>query len=287
MIIAIASGKGGTGKTTAAVNLALSLDNAQLIDCDVEEPNAHLFLRPEIESSGKIYTPVPRVDHNKCTYCGNCSRVCEFGAAAVIPPSADGKGSGNVLIYDHLCHSCGACAVLCPQNAMYEADHEIGSIDKGKRGGLLYACGRLKIGEIAAPRLIRETKKCIDKSRTVIIDAPPGTSCPVIAAVSGSDYVLLAAEPTPFGVNDLHLTVMMLRKMSLPCGVLINRAGENDGIIEDYCARAGVDVILKIPFSRKAAEIYSRGDTLVETDKNYREIFKVLADKLTAAAGKK
>ena len=202
MIISVASGKGGTGKTTAAVGLALSLDNTQLLDCDVEEPNAHIFLKPDIEKSFKASIPVPVVDRDRCSLCGKCASVCKYNAIAVLPNSA--AGSGKVLVFPQLCHGCGACSMFCPKQAIKEVDRPIGNIETGKKNGLLFAHGRLDVGEAMSPPLIRQVKKLADTSRTVIIDAPPGTSCPVIATVKGSDLCLWSPEPTPFGMNDAY-----------------------------------------------------------------------------------
>jgi MinD superfamily P-loop ATPase len=279
VIIAIASGKGGTGKTTIAVNLALSLENVQLIDCDVEEPNAHLFLNPEITAKEEACIPVPRVDMNLCNFCGKCREVCAYGAIAVLPPSGN-TGKGQVLVFDHLCHGCGACAMLCPQKAIHEENRVIGVIEKGRAGSIDFVYGRLNIGEAMSPPLIRQVKKFIDRSKTVIIDAPPGTSCPVIAAVKGSDYVLLVTEPTPFGFNDLKLAVETARVTGLPFGVIINRSDDNDGIIEGYCKKENIDVLMKIPFMRQIAEIYSRGGMLVAEMPEYRKKFLELMKKI-------
>lgn len=271
MIIAVASGKGGTGKTTVAVNLALSTGNVQLIDCDVEEPNAHLFLKPDITVVEQAHIPVPRVDPELCNYCGKCREACVFGAIAVIPPSGGVKG--QVLIFDNLCHGCGACVMLCPQKAMREEKRLIGIIEKGRARNIDFVHGRLNIGEAMAPPLIRQVKKHIDKSKTVIIDAPPGTSCPVIAAVKGSDHILLVTEPTPFGLNDLRLAVETARAVKIPFSVIINRSDSNDGIIESYCSEEKIKIAVKIPFMRKIAEIYSRGGLIADEIPEYRQKF--------------
>jgi len=271
MIISVASGKGGTGKTTVAVNLALSLKNIQLLDCDVEEPNAHIFLKPRIDGEKKATIPVPEVDEVKCTYCGKCREVCAYHAIAVLPGN-DGK-KGNVLVFPHLCHGCGACRLLCLQGAIKEVDREIGVIEIGAKGDLQFIHGRLNIGEAMSPPLIRQVKEYINATRTVIIDAPPGTSCPVITAVKGSDFCVLVTEPTPFGLNDLILAVEVLRKLQIPFGVVINRSDIGDGKVEDYCRTENIPVLMKIPFSREIAVSYSEGVPIVESDVSYKDKF--------------
>jgi len=270
MVISIASGKGGTGKTTVAVNLALSLENVQLIDCDVEEPNAHIFIKPSIEEKLKAYIPVPEVDESKCTYCGACGRACAYHAIAVL---AGDNAKGNVLIFPHLCHGCGACALLCPRGAIKEVNKEIGIIETGSSGSLRFASGRLNIGEAMSPPLIRQVKKYIDPGRTVVIDAPPGTSCPVIAAVRDSDFCVLVTEPTPFGLHDLCLAVGVLRQMGIVFGVVINRFDIGDSKTEDYCRRESIPVLMRIPFSREIAEAYARGGTLNELSAGFKDDF--------------
>ncbi len=254
-----------------AVNLALSLKNIQLLDCDVEEPNAHIFLKPRISGEQKAVIPVPEIDEAKCTYCGKCREVCAYHAIAVIPGS-EGK-KGNVLIFPHLCHGCGACSLLCPEGAIKETDREIGVIEKGGKGGFRFVHGRLNIGEAMSPPVIRQVKQHIDPLRTVIIDAPPGTSCPVIAAVKGSDFCILVTEPTPFGLNDLILAVEVLRKIKIPFGVVINRADIGDGKVEDYCRKEGISILMEIPFSKDIAVNYSEGVPIVEKDASYRDKF--------------
>lgn len=271
MIISVASGKGGTGKTTVAVNLALSLKNTQLLDCDVEEPNAHLFIKPRIEDSVKVFIPVPEIDESKCSYCGRCREVCAYHALAVLPESNGKKGA--VLVFPHLCHGCGACVALCPQGAIKEVDKEIGVIEIGSKNELQFAHGRLTIGEAMSPPLIRQVKGRVNPNRTVIIDAPPGTSCPVIAAVKGSDFCVLVTEPTPFGLNDLILAVEVLRELRIPFGVVINRADIGDGKVEEYCRKERIPVLMKIPFSREIAVSYSEGIPIVEKDSSYQDKF--------------
>ena len=274
MIISVASGKGGTGKTTIAVNLALSLQNVQFLDCDVEEPNAHIFLRPEIFGQKKAVVPVPEIDQAKCNYCGKCREVCAYHAIAVVPASGGKKGS--VLIFPHLCHGCGACSQLCPFGAIREVDKEIGIIETGEKDSMWFVHGRLNVGEAMSPPVIRQVKQYINSSKTVIIDAPPGTSCPVIAAVKGSDFCVLVTEPTPFGLNDLILAVEVLRKMAIPFGVVINRADIGDAKVEGYCGKENIPILMKIPFKKEIAVSYSEGIPIVEKDPSYRDKFNDL-----------
>ena len=210
MIISIASGKGGTGKTTVATALALSVNtDVQFIDCDVEEPNAHIFLKPDIKETLDVFIPIPEINEEKCTYCGKCKEVCAYNAMAVIPPIIERKGS--VLVFSNLCHGCGSCSYFCPQMAIKEVNKKVGKIEIGNAGPIEFIQGKLDIGEAMAPPLIREEKKYVNPNRTVIIDAPPGTSCPVVESIKNSDFCILVTEPTPFGLNDLILSVDVLK----------------------------------------------------------------------------
>ncbi|MGB9735493.1 MAG: ATP-binding protein [bacterium] len=284
MIISVASGKGGTGKTTVAVNLALSLDDVQLVDCDVEEPNAHLFIKPDITEKKSAYIPIPEVIYEKCNYCDICRQVCTYNAIVVIPPRVNKKGT--VLVYPELCHGCGACTLLCPQKAMIEVNKEIGIIEIGEKGNLQFIQGKLNIGEAMSPPLIRQVKKQINKQKTVIIDAPPGTSCPVITAVKGSDFCILVTEPTPFGLNDLALTVDVVRELRVPFGVVINRATIGNNKVEEYCGKEGIPVLMKIPFDRKIAEAYSQGTPMINILPEYKHSFKELFYTITTMTQK-
>lgn len=276
MIISVASGKGGTGKTTVAVNLALSINNVQFLDCDVEEPNAHIFLNPDIKRKVSAFIPIPEVDESKCNACGRCREVCAYHAIAVIPSGETHKGS--VLIFPHLCHGCGACHMLCPQKAIKEVNKEIGVIEIGSSGDMQFIHGKLNVGEIMAPPVIRQVKDYIDPEKTVIIDAPPGTSCPVIAAVKDSDHCVLVTEPTPFGLNDLELAVEVLKKMSIPFGVVINRSDIGDGKVESFCRASNIPVLMQIPFDKEIALLYSRGIPLVQEKPEYKERFRAMFD---------
>jgi len=275
MIISVASGKGGTGKTLVATSLALSLkdiDRVQLLDCDVEEPNGHVLLKPIITRSEAVSIPVPKVDETKCTYCGKCAEICAYNAIAVFKE--------KVLIFPQLCHGCGACSYLCPEKAISEAANEIGVVESGYSNSVEFAHGRLAIGEAMAPPIIRQVKDRANHQRTVIIDVPPGTSCPVVEAVKDSDFCILVTEPTPFGLNDLVLAVETVRQLSIPCGVILNRTGVGDGKVEEYCRKEDIPILLTIPLETEIARLYSRGTTLVEGIPQWKESFLGLFDKI-------
>ncbi|MEJ2738243.1 MAG: ATP-binding protein [Dehalococcoidia bacterium] len=275
MIISIASGKGGTGKTLVTSSLAVSLkekQHVQVADCDVEEPNAHIFLKPEFSKEEKVYITVPRVDKSKCTYCGKCADVCAFNAIAVI--------NDKVLIFDELCHGCGACGYLCPEHAITEYEREIGSVQTGKSDGINFVRGTLNVGEAMSPPVIRKVKEKIEPSNIVLLDVPPGTSCPVVESIQGSDYCLLVTEPTPFGLNDLALAVEVVKILHLPCGVILNRAGSGNERIEDYCKSEGIPILLTIPLDTDIAKLYSRGITLAEGMPEWQERFIELFQKI-------
>jgi MinD superfamily P-loop ATPase len=261
--ISIASGKGGTGKTTIAVNLALSLEskNVQFLDCDVEEPNANLFLNAQINKTIDANILVPQIDEKLCNYCGKCQQVCEYKALAIMQKS--------VLLFPHLCHSCGACAYICPQKAIKEIPKKIGEIEIGEN----FISGKLDVGEIMSPNLIKQVQSKIDKSRIVIIDSPPGTSCPVIAAIKDTDFCILVTEPTPFGVNDLILAVEVLRKLKIPFGVIVNRSDIGNNEVNIYCDNEKIPILMEIPFDEEIAKLYSIGIPFVEKLPNYKQEF--------------
>ena len=265
MRIAVASGKGGTGKTIVATSLALALEAAgsvEFLDCDVEEPNAHLFLKPEIEERTPVTLPVPRVDKAKCTLCGLCAKVCEFNAIAAIKDA--------VLVFPELCHGCTACWVLCPAEAIGQDQREVGVAESGHAGAMAFHHGWLRIGEAMSPPLIRAVKAKAGKADFAVFDAPPGTSCPVVETVRDADAVLLVTEPTPFGLNDLVLAADMVAALGGVAGVVVNRAGIGDDKVAEFCASRGIPVLLEIPFDRRIAEAYSRGEPLVTAFPEYR-----------------
>jgi MinD superfamily P-loop ATPase len=288
MILAVASGKGGTGKTLVATSLALSLQGQgplQLLDCDVEEPNAHILLRPALTFSAPVLVPVPKVDKEKCTYCRVCSEACPYNAIAVM--------GENVLVFPELCHGCGVCTYVCPEKAISEEGREVGVVEEGQAVGVVeegqagevrFVHGRLAIGEAMAGPVIRAVKQRADRSSTVIIDVPPGNSCPVVEAVRGSDFCLLVTEPTPFGLHDLALAVELARKLAIPCGVVINRDGSGDQSVGDYCAQQQIPVLLKIPLDRHIAELYCRGQTLVAGMPSWRNAFHDLLNSIQRLA---
>jgi len=289
MIISVASGKGGTGKTTIAVNLALALAkdkgrNVQFLDCDVEEPNAHLFLKPVITNSESVKIPVPKIDDEKCNYCGKCAEVCVFNAIAVT--------KNKVLVFPGLCHGCGACMLFCPENAISEQGREIGILEEGKARSISFIDGRLNIGEPMAPPIIRKIKKRINKDgikgksndianhHLTIIDAPPGTSCPVIESIKDSDYTILVTEPTPFGLHDLILAVEVLQKLKIPHGVVLNKCDVGDHKVEEYCKKNNIPLLLSIPLDREIAVAYSQGIPIVKINSSYEQKFTQLFHKI-------
>jgi MinD superfamily P-loop ATPase len=275
MIISIASGKGGTGKTLVATSLALSLkdrERVQLLDCDVEEPNAHIFLKPAISRTEPVCIQIPKVDEKKCTYCGKCAEVCAYNAIAVLPH--------RVLVFAELCHGCGACSYLCPEKAISEEGRETGVVEQGKSDGIEFVQGRLTIGEAMPSPVIRRVKEYAKPDGIVIIDVPPGTSCPVVESIKDSHFCLLVTEPTPFGLNDLVLAVETVRELNIPLAVVLNRAGVGDNKVEEYCHKENIPVLLTIPLDTEIARLYSRGMTLAEGMPEWKERFIGLFDKI-------
>ncbi len=273
MIISVASGKGGTGKTTVATALASSLGSGvQLLDCDVEEPNSHLFIKPVFDVTETITTPVPEVDPEKCSLCGKCGEICQFKAIIMI--------SDMVMCFHELCHSCGGCVAVCPEDAVTETGRELGIIRKGRRNGLELVCGTLKIGEAMSPPLIRKVRSFAGQEKITIIDAPPGTSCPVIASLKETDFVLLVTEPTPFGLHDLKLAVEAVRVLNIPGGLVINRSDIGDNRVTEYAHEENLPILMEIPFDRKIAEAYSRGELLTEAvpglKRKFRELYQAI-----------
>ena len=277
MKIAIASGKGGTGKTTIATNLASSISQTgmkvQYLDCDAEEPNGHIFLKPDIETSEDVTVGVPEVDQQKCTGCGKCGQLCQYSAITCV--------KGKVLVFKELCHSCGGCMAICPEDAIVEKQRKIGIAEFGMSNGIYFGHGKLNIGAIQTPALIRYVKQKAINDGLTILDVPPGTSCPVIEAIKGSDFVLLVTEPTPFGLNDLELAVGMVRELKLPFAVAINRSDIGDDAVVKYCQKEGIKVQLEIPNDRKVAEAYSRGIMAIDAIPEYRNNFLNLFEQIT------
>lgn len=269
MRIAVASGKGGTGKTTVSVNLALVAPApVRLLDCDVEEPDCHLFLDTQIEQTQSVTIPVPKVDTSKCSGCGECGQFCEFNAIVSF--------ASEPLLFPELCHGCGGCSKVCPERAIREIDRQIGVIERSHSNGLEIVQGRLNVGEPLAPPVVRGVKAGWDPSGTTIVDSPAGTSCTMIESVRDCDFVLLVTEPTPFGLRDLELAVGAVRELRIPCGVVVNRMGMGDDRVHEYCRSESLPVLLDIPNDRRVAEAYSRGLPVIEVIPEMRPMFEDL-----------
>ncbi len=281
MRITVASGKGGTGKTTIATSLALTLveDGRPpiFLDADVEAPNAHLFLNPTFARRQDVAILIPQVDENKCTYCGKCAEVCQYHAIVLV-----GK---KTLVFPQLCHGCGSCTLVCPEHAIIEAPEVIGVLERGPaRSGIPFARGVLNIGEPMAVPVIRQLKKWAEPEpgQVEILDASPGTSCPVVESMRGADFVLLVTEPTPFGLHDLRLALEVTRELNIPAGVVINRDGSGSAQMDEFCQAEGVPILMHVPFERAIAEGVACGRPLVEIHPEYAHRFRQMMIQITA-----
>ena len=274
MIVAVASGKGGTGKTSVAVNMALSVGNVQLLDCDVEEPNAHIFLKPKISKTQEVTVSVPVINEQVCNRCGKCAKFCQYNALFV--------AANEVMVFPDLCHSCGGCTIVCPAEAISEEPHRIGILKQGATGDIEVLYGELDVQKPMAVPIITEVKRHISRDKDVILDSPPGTSCPVIQTVKGSDFCVLVTEPTPFGLHDLKIIVQVLETMNIPFGVVVNRAGAGDRNVYDFCQEKNIPVLMEIPYDKRIAELYSRGVPfsleMPEWKNKFQELFKTVKE---------
>lgn len=292
MKITVASGKGGTGKTTIAVALAVSLAEAArqnngrptaplFLDCDVEAPNAHLFLKPDLKERKQVGVLIPQIDETRCTHCGKCAEVCQYHAVAVL-----GK---KTLVFPQLCHGCGSCAQNCPEGAIREVLNPLGTLEAGVTpAGIRFGHGRLNVGEPMAVPVIRQLKRWIQPKpgQALIVDASPGASCSVVEAARGSDFLLLVSEPTPFGLHDLKLAAEVAREMAIPAGVVLNRydgAAQNTSAVdqvENYCQAEKLPVLARIPFQREIAAGIAQGKTLIEIHPEFINLFAGIAKQI-------
>jgi len=273
LVISIASGKGGTGKTTVACGLASLTNNCVYIDCDVEEPNGHILLKPKITLEESSYKIIPKINNDLCNFCNKCTEVCEFNALL--------NFKTEIYLIDELCHSCGACTYFCPQKAITEVKKENGKIRIGETSNnILFYDAYLKVGEASAAPLIKKVKNAYKGDRPVIIDSPPGTSCSMLEAVKDSDFCVLVTESTPFGFNDLKLAINVLRQINIPYGIVINKYDENFSLLDEYIHDNQLNLLLRIPFRMDIAESYSKGELPTETVKDYKVMMVDLLEKI-------
>lgn len=282
LTIAVASGKGGTGKTTVSASLACTAAEtgykASYLDCDVEEPNGHLFLKPKIKNRYVVGIPVPVVDPERCTACGLCGQICQYSAIVCI--------NKNVLTFDKMCHGCGGCSLVCPAGAITEKNRDIGVVETGISGKIRFCQGKLNVGEALSPPLVKAVRSAGQDDGLSIIDASPGASCPVIAAINGVDYVLLVTEPTPFGINDLEIAVEMVKELRIPHAVVVNRSVPEYTLARDFCRERNIRILAEIPDDRRVAEAYSRGELPCSAVPGYRELFEGLLNAVIKEAGR-
>ncbi|WP_285906348.1 ATP-binding protein [Pseudodesulfovibrio pelocollis] len=283
MIYAIASGKGGTGKTTVASSLVSLWDGpVTAVDLDVEEPNLHLFLKPEIHRTDPAYIEIPEADESKCTLCRACSTLCQFKAITVM--------GQTLLIFPEMCHGCGGCLTVCPEGALTPGRRQLGEICHGRAGNVRFIMGRLRVGEAMSPPLMRQVKALFadmvaeDDKADIIVDAPPGVSCPAVSAVIDADCVVLVTEPTPFGLHDFKLAWEAFSPFGIPMGAVINRAGIGDDSVQRFCADKGIPIWAEIPFDRAVAEAYSRGEVVARAVAPLRGTFRQLRRNMREAA---
>lgn len=278
IIISIASGKGGTGKTTIATNLGLCITNAQLLDCDVEEPDSHIFLDMDLQKVEDVYLSVPVIDKKECDFCQKCSKFCQYNAIAVLP--------SDVLIFPQLCHGCGGCTLVCPEGAITEEKRIIGIIEGGTSNGIEFYHGVLNIGEAMATPVIKTLKRKITRGKNAILDSPPGTSCPAVETIRGTDFCVLVTEPTPFGLYDLKLAVEVVRHLKIPFGVIINRDGTGDDRVEKFCRESRIPVLMKIPQNEDIARLYSNGRPFILEMPEWKEEFVRLFEIIQSGGSK-
>ena len=273
MRIAVASGKGGTGKTTVATTLALSLaaqgQPLSFLDCDVEAPNAHIFLQPEFQHTQEVVRLIPQVEAQRCTGCGRCAEVCQYHAIVVL--------GQKTLVFSELCHGCGSCSLECPEKAIREIPEKLGILEAGHTPQQIqFARGLLDVGEPMAVPVIHQLKKWQTSQieEIEIWDSPPGTSCPVVESIRGADFLLLVTEPTPFGLHDLKLAAQLGAELEIPAGVVINRDGIGDTRVEEFCQESAIPILMRIPLERQIGEGIAQGKSLIEIRPEYRERFQ-------------
>lgn len=274
MKIAVASGKGGTGKTSVAVNLAISTHADKLLDCDVEEPNTHLFFELKDEVTYPVEVLIPEIDENRCTYCGECSRFCQYHALFITDSTAQ--------VFDELCHSCGGCKIVCPYKAIEEKPVRIGYIHEASVDDIELIYGELDIGRPLAIPVIKKVKKESAKKELTILDSPPGTACPVVETVDGCDFCLLVTEPTPFGLHDLEITVDVVKQLKVPLGVVVNFADVGGKGVYEFCNKEKIPILMEIPYDEKIAKLYSMGIPFSRELNEWVPRFQNLLEKIEA-----